>query len=233
MPLPAGFISAPWCAPLRTAWARIAPEGPVAARLNAADCPVRQFVPQAALPEGEAYEAFIARTSQVPTRDNAHDLLNGLLWCAQPERKLRLNALQAAAIAVQGVAAQRGPLRDALTLFDENGAWWPDCPEPIRQAWLQRDWRTMFLTHRALWRTRQPQLFGHALLEQLALGPRKGLCAHVLLGDPLELSAEQWAAKPFMPLPVLGVPGWWPANEAPAFYDDAAVFRPLRRGADA
>jgi hypothetical protein len=24
---------------------------------------------------------------------------------------------------------------------------------------------------------------------------------------------------------VLGVPGWWPGNEEPGFYDDAAVFR--------
>ncbi len=29
-------------------------------------------------------------------------------------------------------------------------------------------------------------------------------------------------------LPVLGVPGWWPANEDEAFYDDASVFRPPR-----
>jgi hypothetical protein len=29
-------------------------------------------------------------------------------------------------------------------------------------------------------------------------------------------------------MPVLGVPGWWPANVAPDFYADAAVFRPLR-----
>jgi hypothetical protein len=33
------------------------------------------------------------------------------------------------------------------------------------------------------------------------------------------------AAKPFANLPVLGVPGWWPPNEAPGFYQDPAVFR--------
>jgi hypothetical protein len=27
------------------------------------------------------------------------------------------------------------------------------------------------------------------------------------------------------------VPGWWPANEAPGFYDNAQVFRPKNRGA--
>ena len=43
-----------------------------------------------------------------------------------------------------------------------------------------------------------------------------------------DLTADKLATKPFSPLPVLGVPGWWPANETPAFYDDASVFRPRR-----
>jgi len=43
-----------------------------------------------------------------------------------------------------------------------------------------------------------------------------------------DLVAEKLATKPFSPLPVLGVPGWWPANAAPGFYDDAQVFRPRR-----
>ena len=41
--------------------------------------------------------------------------------------------------------------------------------------------------------------------------------------------AEVLATKPFVPLPMLGVPGWWSANEDAAFYADAEVFRPLRR----
>lgn len=228
MPLPAGFADAPWLLPLRAAWDRIGSEGSVAERLNAARLAPCRFVAQAELPEGEAYEAFIARSGCVPTRDNAHDLLNGLLWCAQAEIKSRLNRLQAGALAQAGVGAQRGPLRDALTLFDENGAWWPDCPPAIVEAWRRRDWCSMFVVQRSLWRECPPQLFGHALLEQLAIAPRKGLCAHVLLADPLQLSESDWAAKPFLPLPVLGVPGWWPANELPAFYDDPTVFRPLR-----
>jgi hypothetical protein len=47
--------------------------------------------------------------------------------------------------------------------------------------------------------------------------------AEMLLGDPP-------TSRDFAPLPVLGVPGWWPANESMAFYDDASVFRPGRRG---
>ena len=37
-----------------------------------------KFVSQDALPEGEAYESFIATTGNIPTRDNLHDLFNGL-----------------------------------------------------------------------------------------------------------------------------------------------------------
>ncbi|MGH8820458.1 MAG: DUF3025 domain-containing protein, partial [Rhodoferax sp.] len=29
---------------------------------------------------------------------------------------------------------------------------------------------------------------------------------------------------------VLGVPGWWPPNEMPAFYDDPVVFRAPKSG---
>ena len=65
-------------------------------------------------------------------------------------------------------------------------------------------------------------IIGHALLEKLATAPRKALA------DPLALDAAGWAAKPFAPLPVLGVPGWWPGNDLPDFYDDKTVFRPLR-----
>jgi hypothetical protein len=201
------------------------PEGTAAPQLAAG--PLR-FVPQQALPAGEAYEAFIHRTAAVPTRDNRHDFFNGLVWLAQPALKRRLNALQAAEIARHGVGAHRGPLRDALTLFDENGALL-QAPPLLWQALRQRDWPALFCTHRALWAQARLVIVGHALLEQLATAPRKALTAHVLPADlALQMDPAAWAGKPFCPLPVLGVPGWWPANAAPGFYDDAAVFRPAR-----
>ena len=241
----------PWLAPLRPALLQVLSQQqagrPVADALNraVADPPPQlpagplRFVPQATLPPGEAYEAFIHRTASVPTRNNLHDLFNGLVWLAQPALKTRLNALQAAEIQRTGVGAQRGRLRDALTLFDENGAVL-DGPagvvDEVVDAVLaalatdlrNRDWTALFITHRARWAQVRLTLVGHALLEQLTNAPRKPLTAHVLVGDPLRLSAEDWANKPFLPLPVLGVPGWWPANAAPDFYADAAVFRPLR-----
>ena len=233
----------PWAAHLQPGLnpvlADLADHMPVADALNSAmqgspPClpagPLR-FVPQADLPAGAAYEAFIHRTACVPTRNNLHDLFNGLVWLARPALKTRLNTLQAAEIARAGIGAQRGRLRDALTLFDENGAVL-DGPADVLAALVadlrNRDWTALFITHRARWAGARLTLIGHALLEQLASAPRKPLTAHVLVGDPLGLSTDDWASKPFLPLPVLGVPGWWPANEAPDFYADAAVFRPLR-----
>ena len=198
-----------------------------------------RFVQADAAPPGEAYEAFIFRTAQVPTRDNLHDFFNGLAWLHFPRAKRRLNELQAAEIARAGIGATRGPLRDALTLFDENGAVL-DAPPALWAALLARDWQRLFVAQRDAWREARLLVFGHALLEKL-VAPRKALTAHVLWApgavrsiaiDDAAIAAAlepgHLAGKPFAPLPVLGVPGWWPANELPAFYDDAAVFRPPR-----
>ena len=63
--------------------------------LSDGQAPVR-FVPQSDLPPGQAYEAYIFEYGACPTRDNLHDLFNGLSWLAFPRTKARLNALQAA-----------------------------------------------------------------------------------------------------------------------------------------
>jgi hypothetical protein len=192
------------------------------------------FVPQHDLPEGEAYEAFIARTACVPTRDNLHDLFNGLVWLKFPQLKRRLNELQAQQLQQDGVMATRGAVRDALTLFDENAAVL-QAPAVITEALRVRDWQALFVTHRAAWANASLTLFGHALMEKLTQ-PRKAMTAHVwvipervdLQTHLLEvLTPELLASKPHFPLPVLGVPGWWAANEVPAYYEDIRVFRPL------
>lgn len=196
-----------------------------------------RFVPQAALPAGQAYEQFIFDTGQVPTRENLHDLFNGLCWLRFPETKRRLNALQGAQIAEAGVQPLRGAVRDALTVFDENAALL-SAPQPLWDALLARQWQRLFIELRPLWQEARLVLFGHALLEKLA-HPRKPITAHVYRAQAPEgsldaldhwaagdLSAAKLAAKPFVPLPVLGVPGWWAKNEDFSFYDDAQVFRP-------
>lgn len=203
----------------------------------------RSFVPQAELPPGQAYEAFIYAQRRVPTRDNLHDFLNGLCWLRFPRAKARLNTLQAQAIARDGLGPVRGPLRDALTLFDEN-AILLQAPAPLWAALRQRDWQGLFVTHRTLWLEARVVLFGHALLEKL-VQPYPAITGHVLAIPPeagegdtdwdawleAHLAPDWLATKPFEPLPVLGVPGWWPANADPAFYANAQVFRPRRQTA--
>jgi hypothetical protein len=195
-----------------------------------------RFVPQSALPDGEAYESYIFNSKQCPTREGLHDFFNGLMWHRFPRTKARLNQLQAAQITAGGIGQVRGPVRDALTLFDENIAFLRT-PAPLWEALLAKNWSVVFTELRPLWAQSNLVLFGHALLEKLVL-PRKAITAHVLLVNPATdsiadldawvaaaLNPDQLAAKPFANLPVLGVPGWWPANEAPGFYQDPTVFR--------
>ena len=203
----------------------------VAEALSAAGEGAVRFVEQAALPDGEPYESFIARTGCVPTRDNLHDLFNGLIWLSYPQTKRRLNAIHALEITARGGAAgARGPLRDALTLFDENAAIL-QAPPTLVEALRSRHWKALFIDYRAEWQSARLALFGHALLEKL-MQPRKAITAHVWLVEAVtddaiasSLAPARLAAKDFLPLPVLGVRGWWPDNENPAFYDDADVFR--------
>jgi hypothetical protein len=81
-------------------------------------------------------------------------------------------------------------------------------------------------------------VFGHALLEKL-VSPRKAATAHILLAQgavrwiadddaviTAALDVTHLASKPFVPLPVLGVPGWWADNANLCFYDDSTIFRP-------
>ena len=198
-----------------------------------------RFVDQGRLPAGEAYEAFIARTACVPTRTNLHDFFNGLAWLAHPALKRRLNELQADQLAAADRGGARGAVRDALTLFDENAAIL-QAPPVLVDALRRRDWQALFATHRALWAEARIELFGHALIEKLTR-PRKAITAHVWV-LPQDLAGHasmtdeiagtlgplQLGAKPFLPLPVLGVPGWWADNKVPDFYCDELVFRPAR-----
>jgi len=212
--------TAPWLAPYRELGEPL--HRRIQAGQGVAEALGARFTPAQALPADEAYEAFVARTGRVPTRDNAHDFFNGLIWLHHPALKTRLNAWHARTIEADGVQAQRGPLRDAATLFDENGALLHAPPE-LAQALIARDWPRLFITLRPLWREARLTIIGHALLEKL-LQPRKPHCAHVLLAEPVD--PESLSYKPFHPLPVLGVPGWWPANECADFYADLRVFRP-------
>ena len=222
----------------------------VAEALNAIDHAAKReasevkFVPQSALPEGQAYEDFIFKTGQVPTRDGLHDFFNGLCWHRFPLAKRRLNRLQAAEIEAQGISATRGPVRDALTLFDENVVLM-HAPDEVWAALQARDWLKLFVDLRDQWQHVHLVLFGHALVEKLVT-PYKSITGHVYRIDSqvnphdeaaldawlvLDLQPAKLATKPYEPLPVLGIPGWCADNAERAYYEDTNVFRPKRESA--
>ena len=148
-----------------------------------------RFVSQDALPEGEAYESFIATTGNIPTRDNLHDLFNGSIWLTFPRTKALLNYYHMAEIANQGIGASRGRVRDTITVFDENGAVLVTSEPRIGEALIDFDWQRGLLKPREKWESPKQldgnaqaavYIFGHALLEKL-LQPRKALCAHSIV----------------------------------------------------
>lgn len=232
---------APWYGPWRARGFLIGRDishgSPVHEALNRHAPPAVRFVPPEAVAAGRAYEQHVFDSGSCPTRDNLHDFFNGLVWLELPMAKQQLNRLHVAQIAANGIAGQRGAVRDAATLFDENGAVLT-APEALWDALAMRDWRRLFVDLRPLWSQARLLVFGHALLEKLA-SPRKNLTAHVwgsccpgattadvdswLAG---QLTAQRLAAKPFVPLPVMGIPGWCPASDDFSFYDDPQVFRP-------
>ena len=208
------------------------------------------FIEQAALPAGTAYEAHIAQTGGVPTRLNLHDFFNALMWFSYPRVKATLNAHQARIIERDGIAGVRGPERDFLTLFDENAVLFVCCDPGLAAALKAFEWRHLFVDERRAWGERcEVRVFGHALFEKLVV-PYKACTGHAwIVAAPPDYFAwpcerqDAWVdeavaaslaqspldARRYAPLPVLGVPGFWPANIDPRFYDDRQVFRAGRR----
>lgn len=206
------------------------------------------------------YEDHVDRTGEIPTRTGGegalHDLYNALMWLAWPRSKATLNRLhvrEAAAASPRAGPAEppgagRGPMRDALTLFDEGGLVWACTQTDLNQMLRDFQWQTLFGAERDRVKAHVfVQVFGHALLQKLER-PYKAITAHAWVlvaprADPASLDVslaqalETWAeasradhrpATSFCPLPVLGLPGWCPANESPDFYRDERIFRPGR-----
>lgn len=192
------------------------------------------------------YEAQIYLTGHVPTRPaNWHDLLNALVWLTFPRLKAALNAVQYAALTQQN--PERGARSDAATVFDESGAVLIGPDAELADLLRAHDWHAAFVERRALWQTNRLFVIGHAVLEK-TLTPYPGMIAKVIslpwpaLSGPLETPPEgldaalarHWLGDAIhrpadlFALPVLGVPGADPANSAPSYYDNAAVFRVKR-----
>lgn len=201
-------------------------------------------------PEADGYEAHIHATGAVPTRANDwHDFFNALAWCVWPAAKSACNRLHLREIARHKAAGEsgRGPLRDALTQFDECGMVVVTCDAQLAEQLAAHQWETVFWQQRArLTETTRFLVFGHGTWDALR-APFFGLCAkaqyrvvdaawfdqaaHVHQRDTDAWLADRLLTPPFdkthlHPLPLLGIPGVTAASECADYYRDTRQFRP-------
>jgi len=198
------------------------------------------------------YEERIYCHGELQVRNaNWHDLFNVLVWLTFPRAKTALNARHHAAFErrTRTDAPNRGPVEDALTLFDEGGVIVASTSRELLDLLGAFAWKDLF------WRRREAVashmrffLFGHALYEK-ALRPfagitGRGLCFDVggdfLRAPPADRLAELddrvaahigaperlTGTRDLAPVPILGVPGWCADNEVETYYDDTDYFRP-------
>lgn len=208
-----------------------------------------QFVAQDYQPRDfwARYEPRIFARGEVQTRtENWHDYFHALVWKTFPHAKLALNGRH---LHEQGDTQEkhRNTTQQALTQFDECGALLISDNKYWIERLRQHDWHTLFVTQRTAWdKHLRVILFGHATLEQL-LHPFIGLTAKVLpcvveasqLHAPLTFfddwlatqlaDLHQWQhPRDLLPLPLLGIPGWYAENIDPLFYQNTQYFRPAR-----
>ena len=187
-----------------------------------------------------AYEQYIFETARCPTRENLHDFFNGLCWlqlaaCQEKAQRVagrrdraggRGRRTRAGARCDHGVRRKRRPARrTARAMGGPAGA--------RLAAALHRP--AALVGAGAACRVR-PCAAGKA---GRASQGHHGPCLAVPVSGRTpwppwtagwrgSCTAGTLAAKPFTPLPVMGIPGWTPENEKLSFYDDPLVFRPAR-----
>jgi hypothetical protein len=200
-----------------------------------AGTPLRFVAPDGAAARYGGYELRVFETGCVETRpESLHDLFNALAWLAYPLTKARLNAMHVREIPKE--YGRRGRLRDLLTLLDEGGAIVCCADEELLRLVREHRWVELFWERRAeMAGTMHVHVLGHAVLEQ-ALRPWPGItCKAILVPSDCDadraashwLSALPAEATPAAAaaLPVFGMPGWHPGNDARAFYEDRRYFR--------
>lgn len=202
------------------------------------------------------YEERIYRGGELQVRANDwHDLFNFLVWLTFPRAKAALNARHHAAYESRAMAGvtDRGPVEDALTLFDEGGVIVAATSRELLDLLRSFAWKDLFWRNRdAVAANMRFFLFGHALYEK-ALQPfagitGRGLCFDIdtgfLRAPPAVQLAEMdarvaahigapdrlTATRDLAPVPILGVPGWCTENEVEAYYDNTDYFRTRPEG---
>lgn len=200
------------------------------------------------------YEQHIFETGEISTRKNCwHDFFNALVWSRFSLIKAAMNELHYREIENHS-GSNRGPLRDALTLFDECGVVVLSTNREMLSQLANRDWSRAFIQNGQHWKDQvRVWVCGHALLEKF-LKPYKSITAQGLLlhADPasvvlqnpgLNQSMEEMLSgriakqgllrgtADLSPIPLMGIPQWWTSiKQDEAFYQDERVFRPARAG---
>lgn len=187
-------------------------------------------------------------------RRNWHDLFNALVWLTFPRAKAALNLRHYRELSARRarVRANRSPVEDALTLFDESGLIVVSADRSLTRELDAFAWKTLFWEKRArVAAAMRFYVFGHAIYEK-ALAPYPGITGRALcfeagpdfMDRPLAAQIE-WldealaarlcdpatmrATRELAPVPVLGVPGWHAPGVDAGYYEDARYFRSRRR----
>lgn len=241
--LPGRFLDHPIFAPYRSAWP---PEATGSPRLVPA--------PRAAAGALAFERALVERDELQMRPGNLHDALNAVVWRTFPAAKRAISARHVDLGHDPKSPNGRPRGRDVLTLFDEAGLLLVS-PEAkaLAAANARHDWHTLFVVGRARWHaTIRPIVFGHGALEQMA----KSFAGHdapviqrdltlkalwldaapamtlagidAALARAIRAGAVLHAGERRLPLPLIGVPEWFPESADAALYDDRAVFRPAR-----
>lgn len=204
----------------------------------------------------DKYEPRIFLRGEVQFRPcNWHDLFNALTWLTFPEAKAALNQRHYHELERQRASdtKNRGPVQDALTLFDEGGVIVATSDSALAALLTGFEWKRLFWQRRAgVVQRMRFYLFGHALYEK-ALAPFAGVTGRGVIfaaedsfidlppGTQLaELdarlaariadTAQFSATRELAPVPILGIPGWCEDNAFEQYYDNIDYFRPARAG---
>ena len=195
------------------------------------------------------YERRAFERGEVVTRhDNWHDAYNAQVWLEFPRAKAALNRRHVEAMrdVLASGETRRGRVRDRLTQFDECGVVVAGMSATLWQQLEQHRWREVFVEARAeLLASTRFVIFGHASRDSLR-APFFGVCGKAMWLDvPADKRdddaridealarrlASVYSGERWQPLPLLGIPGLFAANEDPAYYDDVRQFRPRRKSA--
>ncbi len=219
---------------------------------------VLRVVEQAGKPAhfGEHYVPRIFYDGEIQTRRrNWHDLFQLLSWFIFPRTKAVINATHIpfaqARIEGGGEVGRRSPVENTLSLFDEGGVVILSSDETLLQLIRDFRWKELFWERRdELADKLHCVTFGHAMYEK-GLKPYIGMTANAILlpveagyfklpllerlahidarlADIFERGEQYRQPRDLQPFPILGLPGWDPANGAESYYDNTDYFRPGR-----